>query len=116
MNRRNLITNGTISIIIVTQKYTLIPSRIRSNANWMILFKLNPADFESVYRDVVTLPSKTWASILEYVFANDELLHKEEKGEATMADKIAKKRFDNLGIFVESNTYFSNFKRIVTSD
>jgi hypothetical protein len=56
MNRRHIIFNGTISIIMVTQKYTLIPSRVRSNANWLILFQLNPMDFETAYRDCVTLP------------------------------------------------------------
>lgn len=38
MNRRHLIFNGSISIIMVTQKYSLIPSRVRSNANWLILY------------------------------------------------------------------------------
>lgn len=49
MNRRHLIFGGVVSIIIVTQKYTLIPARIRSNASWLILFRLNPLDFDNVY-------------------------------------------------------------------
>lgn len=56
MNRRHVIFNGTVSIIMVTQKYTLIPARVRSNANWLILYQLNPLDFETAYRDSVTLP------------------------------------------------------------
>jgi hypothetical protein len=56
MNRRHIIFNGTISLIFVTQKYSLIPSRIRSNANWLILYQLNPNEFDIAYRDSVTLP------------------------------------------------------------
>lgn len=60
-NRRHLLENGTISIMLVTQKYTLIPARIRSNANWFILFRLNPVDFENVYKDVIMFDKKRWA-------------------------------------------------------
>lgn len=59
-NRRHLISNGTVSIMMVTQKYTLIPARIRSAANWLVLFRLNPIDFENVYRDVIILDNKMW--------------------------------------------------------
>ena len=44
-NRRHLIANGCISIVLLSQKYMRIPTSIRSNANWMILFRLNPKDF-----------------------------------------------------------------------
>lgn len=68
MNRRHLIFNGTISIIIVTQKYTLIPARVRSNANWLVLYQLNPLDFETAYRDAVTLLPERWRDILSFVY------------------------------------------------
>lgn len=68
MNRRHLIYNGTLSIIIVSQKYTLIPGRIRSNASWLIVYQLNPMDFEAVYRDVIVLDSQRWKGLLKYVF------------------------------------------------
>ena len=55
LNRRHLLTNGTISLITVSQKYTMVPSRLRSNMSWLIFFKLNPNDIEAIYRDVVTL-------------------------------------------------------------
>lgn len=60
MNRRHLIPNGTISIMMVAQKYTLIPARVRSNANWTVLFNVNPLDFELVYRDAVLLRKDEW--------------------------------------------------------
>lgn len=70
-NRRHLLENGTISIMLVTQKYTLIPARIRSNANWFILFKLNPIDFENVYRDVIMFAKQKWLALLKMVFQAD---------------------------------------------
>jgi len=60
MNRRHLVLNGTVSIIIVSQKYTLIPARLRSNASWLILFQLNPIDFENVYKDAIVHNYKLW--------------------------------------------------------
>lgn len=60
MNRRHLLLNGTLSIIIVSQKYTLIPIRLRSNANWLVLYQLNPIDFENVYKDSIIHDMKTW--------------------------------------------------------
>lgn len=59
-NRRHLLLGGTISIMIVAQKYTMIPARVRSNANWLLLFRLNPVDSESVYKDVVMMPHEEW--------------------------------------------------------
>jgi hypothetical protein len=54
-NRRHKIANGTISVMIVSQKYTMIPSKVRSNANWLILFKLNPSDFAVTHKEMTTL-------------------------------------------------------------
>jgi hypothetical protein len=68
MNRRHIIFNGTISIIVVTQKYTLIPARVRSNASWLILYQLNPVDFETAYRDAVTLLPEKWRDVLSFTF------------------------------------------------
>jgi hypothetical protein len=68
LNRRHLILNGMISTVTITQKYTLLPARIRSQMSWMILFKLNGLDMETVYRDVVTLPRATWERVLDFVF------------------------------------------------
>lgn len=59
-NRRHLVMNGMISMIIVSQKYTMIPARVRSNANWLILFRLNPNDFETVFKDVVMMHHNQW--------------------------------------------------------
>jgi hypothetical protein len=71
-NRRHLVANGTVSIIIVTQKYTMIPSRIRSNASWVIMYRLNPLDFENVFNDVFTGSLKQWKELLKFVFGNED--------------------------------------------
>lgn len=64
LNRRHLVANGVVSIVIVTQKYTMIPARVRSNANWLLLFRLNPVDFDNVFKDVVTLSPQRWRDLL----------------------------------------------------
>lgn len=78
-------------MMIVAQKYTMIPARIRSNANWMVLFRLNPVDFENVYKDVVMMPHEEWDRLVEFIFGGVE------------------KKYNNLGIWVESDEYFLNF-------
>ena len=70
-NRRHLIENATISIIVVSQKYTMIPARIRSTASWLILFKLNPFDFETVYKDSVLLDKKRWNAVVGSVYGTN---------------------------------------------
>ena len=96
MNRRHLLFNGTISLIFVTQKYTLIPSRIRSNANWIIVYQLNPADFEVVYKDAVVHGRNKWESLLSFVFGkgasinNNDETHKEEEVKQDKVQDIIK--------------------------
>ena len=59
-NRRHLIINGMLSVMIVAQKFSMIPSRIRSNSNWLIMFKQNPNDLLAVYKDLVQLVPEKW--------------------------------------------------------
>jgi hypothetical protein len=101
-NRRHKIVNGTVSILMVAQKYSMIPSRLRSNSNWIEVFKLNPADFQFVYKDAVTLPMGAWEDLLEMAFGTDN--SEETKNE---------KKFNHLGIQVERDAFYLNFNRIV---
>jgi hypothetical protein len=50
----------------------MIPSRVRSNASWMILFKMNPVDAEAVYKDAIDWPLELWTKLLEYVYGGVE--------------------------------------------
>lgn len=120
-NRRHLVSNGTVSIMLVTQKYTLIPSRLRSSANWLILYRLNPIDFDAVYKDVIILNQQLWKEVLDFVFKPNDIsgtaaaavgTEEESKGPQSTIQALKKKRFDNLGIWVEFDIYFKNFERI----
>ena len=91
--------NGTVSVIIVSQKYSMIPSRIRSNANWMILFKLNPIDAEAVYKDAVDWPVDLWIKLIEYAFGG-----------------VERKSHNHLDLWIEQNKFFLNFKEIQLSN
>lgn len=95
----------------------MIPAKLRSNANWLILYKLNPVDFETVYRDAIVETPECWRQLIKHVFGDakstDETGYVGDKDEeVSMQDRIKNKRFDNLGIWVEYNLYFKNFKRI----
>lgn len=95
-NRRHLLLGGCVSVMIVAQKYTMIPARVRSNANWLLLFRLNPADFDAVYKDVVMMTHDQWSELLEFVFGGADV----------------EKKFSNLGIWVERDKYFMNFREL----
>lgn len=77
--------------MIVAQKFTMIPSRIRSNANWLIMFKQNPNDLSSVYKDLVQYYPEQWEQILEMAFGAVE------------------KNRNHLDIWIEKDIFFLNF-------
>lgn len=91
--------------MLISQKYTLIPARLRSNASWLILFRLNPVDFENVFRDVISLRRAMWEELLRAVFGEDEALFMGENG--------GEKKFNNMGIWVEKDIFFKNFERLI---
>lgn len=104
----------------------MIPVRVRSNCNWLVVYQLNPIDFENIYKDVVIHDMAKWRSILQFVFGDaarkpeisqtgtEEV--KSGNGDDNDDDVtrfIKDKKFENLGIWVEFNIYFKNFKRIL---
>lgn len=66
-NRRHLLDNGMISILITTQKYRYAPTVIRSNITFIILFKLNKMDNFAI-RDELVYSDLDFGDILAYVF------------------------------------------------
>jgi hypothetical protein len=70
MNRRHIIHNGTVNIMMITQKFSLIPAHVRTNCNWFVLFKMTPMDSDKVFQDVITVSGKSWKNILNYVFGD----------------------------------------------
>ena len=105
MNRRHLIFNGMISILMVSQKYSLIPARLRSNASWLVFFKLNPLDVENINRDMVTLETSTYYKMIDWVFGTDA----QKLGCDSCKEAIKNKKYDNMGIWCEYDIYFKNF-------
>lgn len=66
-NRRHLIVNGMISIIITSQKYKRIPSTIRSNITLLIAFKLNKIDWKMI-KDEIIFSDADFDDVLKFVF------------------------------------------------
>lgn len=48
----------------------MIPSRIRSNANWLFFFRLNPRDVEFIYRDAVVMDKERFKCLYQFIFKN----------------------------------------------
>jgi len=51
-NRRHIIKNGCISILMTTQKFIITPPNIRPCINSLILFQLNSSEYTSLKNDV----------------------------------------------------------------
>ena len=90
----------------------MIPARVRSNANWVISFKMNPLDQELIYRDVVHMPRPKWDEMLYFVFGDQEEVLDDQEYKAGIQGIIKHKRHDNIGVWVEYDLYFKNFKLI----
>lgn len=94
------------------------------------MFQLNPADFELAYRDSVVMPVEKWRMLLNFIFntkeygkqleerksaddeedyGDEELPQQEVK---SVKDQVKGKKFENIGIWVELNMFFKNFKRV----
>lgn len=101
-NRRHLIVNGMVSVMVVSQKYTMVPVRIRSNLSWLILYRLNPVDFENVYKDVIMMPAPQWKELLQFVYGES---YSKDNGQNAKGSK----NHDTLGVWVEFDVLFKNF-------
>lgn len=66
-NRRHLLKNGTLSIIITSQRYIALPTNIRSNINMIICFKIPNKDFQTMYRELITIDKKTFEKMISCV-------------------------------------------------
>jgi hypothetical protein len=52
-NRRHLLNNGMLSILISTQKYKGIPAIIRVAMNVIIVFRLSPKEIKSIQEELI---------------------------------------------------------------
>ena len=90
-NRRHLIENGTISIIVTSQKYKTIPPEIRITLNVILLFPISEIEISQIEQEHVTY-SKNFKEALSITF--------------TGLDKFLFFRIDN-------STYYNNFNKII---
>lgn len=70
-NRRHLLNNGMISIILTSQKYNCVPTPIRSNITMFITFKLNNIDWKHI-KDEIIFSDLNFDDILNYTFTDDK--------------------------------------------
>lgn len=68
-NRRHLLWNGLISIIITSQKYTMIPAKFRSVFTDVIFFNLSPFDVDKVFEEsIIKYTKPEWKSKISKIF------------------------------------------------
>lgn len=117
-NRRHILKNGMISIIITSQKYKIIPPIIRSNITVFIFFKLNNIDVKHVKEELIFNPDD-FASVLKLVFSpssNNGLNNGNNKlNEDSEINKMSTK--DDTTTFlvyrIDNDVYFKNFNKIL---
>lgn len=71
-NRRKLVKDVTISIIMSAQKFTMIPSRYRSQANFITFFNMPNVDLETIYKEHARSPMIIFKPIIKRHFDADE--------------------------------------------
>jgi Cdc6-like AAA superfamily ATPase len=94
-NRRHLLNNGMISIILTSQKFTRIPTEIRSSTNVLIIFKMNNICRHKIYEDIIFEEKDKYEEVMKNVFGN----------------KNIKQNF--LIYRICNNTFYKNFDRII---
>ena len=92
-NRRHLLNNGMVSIIITSQKYKFVPSQIRANLTVLITFKLNNNEFKQI-SDEIIFSDCDFKDIVNFVFDDDKdsfLMYR-------LDSSIFFKKFDKINI------------------
>jgi hypothetical protein len=91
-NRRHLLKKGMISIILTSQKYSLIPTSIRSNINLLFMFRLNNIDIYNIKKDIIFDINLFDKALYETFYNNNN-----------------NNNNNFLYIRLDNNTYFKNF-------
>jgi len=63
-NRRNIIRDTTISIILTSQKYNITPPRIRSVLTSIYAFNLSPAEWNIIRTEHLNIDAKELRTIV----------------------------------------------------
>lgn len=68
-NRRHMLWNGVISLMITTQKYTMVPAKFRSCFTDLVFFNLSPFDIDKIFEDSIVKYTKAeWKSTVARVY------------------------------------------------
>lgn len=72
-NRRHLLWGeGKISIVITSQKYTMIPARFRSCITNLLLFSISPFDMQKIFEESIIKYSKAaWTEAISKVYEKE---------------------------------------------
>lgn len=71
-NRRHLLWDGVISLIITSQKYTMVPARYRSCFTNLYLFSLSPFDMQKIFDESIIRFSKMeWQAFITRIFEKE---------------------------------------------
>jgi hypothetical protein len=69
-NRRHLLWEGSVSIVITTQKYTMMPAKFRSCLTALVFFSLSPFDLDKIYDDSIIIYTKRqWKDMVMKVYS-----------------------------------------------
>ena len=69
-NHRHLLWNGKISLIVTTQKYTMLPARYRSTITDIAMFGVSPFDAEKIFSESIVKYSKAeWKEEVSRLFS-----------------------------------------------
>lgn len=92
-NRRHLIPNGMISILLTSQKYKFVPTSIRSNITMLIAFKLNKIDWKHIKEEII-FSDASFEDVKNYVFGGGD-------------------EHNFIVYRVDTNTFFKNFDKLI---
>jgi hypothetical protein len=70
-NRRHLISNVFINIILVTQKYNMIPLKFRAVITMLFIFKLSKSQWSDILKEITIRISPHTLRSLEALFKNN---------------------------------------------
>lgn len=69
-NRRHLIKGGVVSLILTSQKYTMIPAKIRPQISSLVIFKSAPTEIKKVREECWHGSSLVFNDLISQAFAS----------------------------------------------
>lgn len=68
-NSRHILgAKSSVSLIVTTQKYNLLPARFRPSLTGIFLFESSNIEYDLIYNDHIKIAKKTWGELIEFVY------------------------------------------------